>query len=462
MLPRPQTLRGLLLWYLLVPLGVLWLFNVAVTFYAARYFANVAFDRSLFDTTRTLAEQVQIQNGRVRVDLPTVAWNMLYYDEYDQVFSQVTWAEGGAIAGNSDLPPPPARLHRVNKPIFYDGVYRGHPVRIASLYVPVDTGGASRQVLVQTAETLNKRNMLEREITSGVMAPQFVLILLAATSVWIGVGRGLAPLQRIRHAIGSRSHRDLSPVAEGNAPHEIQPLLHSINELLRRLNQTLEAQQRFVADAAHQLRTPLAGLITQSEYALRAADAAEQQHALGQIKTGAERANRLAHQLLTLARSEASSGKSPVFENIDLDRLLRELTAEWAPAAMNKEIDIGYESEAPGAMVSGNAVLLREMLANLLDNAIRYTSRGARVTVRLSDSPHPLIEVEDDGPGIPVDAREKVFERFYRLPDGVSDGSGLGLAIVREIARTHGARAWIAEGDGGKGARVCVQFEHQS
>jgi len=460
--PRPQTLRGLLLRYLLVPLGVLWLFNVAVTFYVARYFSSVALDRSLFDTTRTLAEQIQIQNGRVLVNLPTVAWNILYHDEYDQVFSQVKWADGGTIAGNSDLPPPPAALHAVNKPIFHDGVFHGLPVRVASLYIPIEAGGESRQALVQTAETLNKRGILEREIISGVIAPQVILILLAAISVWLGVRRGLAPLQRIRNAIGSRSHRDLSPVAEGNAPQEIQPLLHSINELLLRLNQTLEAQQRFVADAAHQLRTPLAGLITQSEYALRAADAADQQHALGQIKTSAERANRLAHQLLTLARSEASSGRPSVFENIDLNKLLREQTAEWAPAAMQKDIDIGYESQAPGAMVNGNAVLLREMMSNLLDNAIRYTPRGGRVTVRLSDSPHPLIVVEDDGPGIPADAREKVFERFYRLPDGVSDGSGLGLAIVREIARTHGARAWVAEGPGGKGARVCVQFEHQS
>lgn len=462
MLPRPQTLRGLLLRYLLVPLGVLWLFNVAVTFYVAKYFSSVAFDRSLFDTTRMLAEQIQIQNGQVRVNLPTVAWNMLHYDEYDQVFSQIKWADGGTIAGNSNLPSPPAELHAANKPIFHNGVYQGQPVRIASLYMLIETGRAPRQLLVQIAETLNKRGILEREIISGVMAPQVVLILLAAISVWVGVGRGLAPLQRIRQAIGDRSHLDLSPVAEGNAPHEIQPLLHSINELLMRLNRTLEAQQRFVADAAHQLRTPLAGLITQSEYALRVADPSEQQHALGQIKTSAERANRLVHQLLTLARSEATSGGVAVFENIDLNRLLREQTAEWAPVAMRMDIDIGYESQVPGAMVRGNAVLLHEMLANLLDNAIRYTPRGGKVTARLSDTMHPLIVVEDDGPGIPAEERERVFERFYRLPDSASDGSGLGLAIVREIARTHGARVWITEGAGGKGARVCVQFEHSA
>lgn len=459
MFSRPQTLRGLLLRYLLIPLGVLWLFNVGVTIYLARYFSNVAFDRSLFDTTRTLAEQMQIENGMVRVKLPDAAWNILHYDEFDQVFSEVRWADGDEIAGNSELSPPPVQRRVVNKPIFHDGLYRGLPVRIASLYVPVEQGDRTRRVLVQAAETLHKRDTLEGEIISGVMAPQVVLILLATLSVWVGVGRGLAPLQRVRDAIANRSHRDLSPVAEDNAPHEIQPLLRSLNELLRRLNRTLEAQQHFVSDAAHQLRTPLAGLITQSEYALRATDPADQRHALGQIKTSAERANRLVHQLLTLARSEASVGGPAVFENIGLDAWLRAQTAEWAPTAMEKNIDIGYESRPPIAMVNGNAVLLHEMLANLLDNAIRYTPAGGKVTVRLSGSVYPLIEVEDDGPGVPANERDRVFERFYRAPGVTEEGSGLGLAIVREIARTHGARVWIADVAGGRGMRVCVQFE---
>ncbi len=457
--PRPPALRGLLIRYLLIPLGVLWLFNAAVTYYIAIYFSNIAYDRSLYETTRSLAQQMQILNDRALVNLPPAAWSILYYDEYDQVYTQVRWADGKTIASDSELPPPPARLRTLNKPIFHNAVYRGRPVRIASLYFPITVAGATRQVLVEAAETLNKRGILEREIVWGVVTPQLVLILLAALSVRVGVRRGLEPLQRIREAIRNRSHRDLAPVAEGNAPQEVQPLLHSINGLLQRLNEILEAQQRFVADAAHQLRTPLAGLITHSEYAQRATDPAELQHALGQIKTSAEGANRLLHQLLTLAQSEAHSGGPAAFENIDLDRLLREKTAEWAPAAMSKDIDIGYETQAPAAAVHGNAVLLRELTANLLDNAIRYTPRGGRVTVRLSDPAHPLIVVEDDGPGIPPSERERVFERFHRLPGSGGEGSGLGLAIVREIARAHGACARIADGSGGRGTRVCVQFE---
>jgi two-component system sensor histidine kinase TctE len=459
---RPQTLTGLLLWYLLVPLGVLWLFNVAMTFYIARYFANAAFDRSLYDATRTLAMQIRIETDQPRISLPAIAWNRLPYDDHDRLFFQIRWRDGATIAGVDDLPLPPARPHPVNKPIFYDGVYHGQPVRIAALYLPVGSPEISREVLIQTAETLQKHHLLEREIASIVMTPQFVLILLAAVSVWLGVGRGLAPLARIRQTLGSRSPHDLSPLADSGAPQEIRPLLQSLNALLARLNSTLEAQRRFVADAAHQLRTPLAGLITQSEYALRTDDPADQRHALVQIKASAERASRLVHQLLTLARCEASTARGVAFTTLDLDRLLRAQTAEWAPAAMRHDIDIGYESQAPGATVSGNAVLLRELFANLLDNAIRHAPCGGRVTVRLCEAERPLILVEDDGPGIPPPERERVFERFYRLPGGAGDGSGLGLAIVREIARAHGARAWITEGSGGKGTRVCVQFDRSA
>ncbi len=459
---RRQTLRGLLLWYLLLPLGILWGFNAMTAFYLAENFSNRAYDQALFDTTRTLAQQIQTSKGRVNINLPTIAWNILHYDEYDEIFSQVKWVSGETIAGNSNLAPPPVMAHIAGKPVFYNSAYQGKPIRIAALYLPVNGQGVSRELLVQTAETLNKRIRLREEIISGVMLPQLVLILLAAISVWIGVRRGLMPLRKAREAIANRSERDLSPVAEHGAPHEIQPLLHAMNELMRRLSQTLEAQQRFVADAAHQLRTPLTGLIAQSEYALRQTDHTISQHALDQIKTSAERANRLIHQLLTLARSEGSSSSSPVFETLDINQLLRQVIAEWVPTAMVRNIDLGYETLKSAVMVKGNVVLLREMMANLLDNAIRYIPQGGNITVRLSNPAHPLITVEDNGPGVPVKERERVFERFYRLLGNDTDGSGLGLAIVREIALAHGARVWLTEGAGSKGACVSIQFERST
>ncbi len=457
---RRQTLRGLLLWYLLMPLGVLWGFNALIAFYLAENYSNRAYDQALLDTTRTLVQQIQPPKGQSRINLPSPAWNILHYEEYDKIFSQVKWVNGETIAGNSNLTPPPVMANSVGKPIFYNSVYQGIPIRIAALYLSVNDQGVSRELLVQTAETLNKRILLRQEIISGVMLPQLVLILLAAMSVWIGVRRGLMPLRKAREAIANRSERDLSPVAEHSAPHEIQPLLHAMNELMRRLSQTLEVQQQFVADAAHQLRTPLTGLIAQSEYALRQTDHTALQHALDQIKTSAERANRLIHQLLTLARSEGSSTSSPVFETLDINQLLRQVIAEWVPTAMTRNIDLGYEALTNAVMVKGSVVLLREMMANLLDNAIRYIPQGGKITVHLSNLSRPLITVEDNGPGVPVKERERVFERFYRLLGNETVGSGLGLAIVREIATAHGARVWLTGSAGNQGACISVQFEH--
>ncbi len=457
-----RTLRGLLLWYLLVPLGVLWVFNAVIVFYLAESFSNRAYDLELYDTTRFLAQQIHApETGSLR-ELPGAAWEMVHYDERDKIFSQVKWVDGETIAGNSSLDPPPVGLRRVGMPVFHDSIYQGQPIRVASLYVPVVARGVSRQLLVQTAETLNKRHILQHEIISGVLLPQLVLIVLAAMSVWLGVRRGLMPLQQVRQAIASRSERDLSPLAEQNAPHEIQPLLRAINGLMQKLGQTLEVQQRFVADAAHQLRTPLAGLTTQSEYALRQTDPESLRRSLDQIRTSAERTNRLIHQLLMLARSETSRDTPAVFEQLDLNALTREVASEWVPRAMSRDVDLGFEGQDGIVTISGNRILLHEMLANLIDNAIRYIPAGGKVTVRLSHPRQPLISVEDNGLGIPVEERERVFERFHRLPGTGGDGSGLGLAIVREIARTHGALVWITEGTGGKGARACVQFGHSA
>ncbi|MHB8743374.1 MAG: sensor histidine kinase [Sulfuricaulis sp.] len=459
---RNLTLRGLLLWYLLVPLGVLWTFNAMTAYYVAREFSNEAYDQALFDTTRTLAEQIRTHREEGVVDMPPMAWNVIYNNsEYDEVFFQVKWVDGAKIIGNADLAPPPVHLRMARKPIFYNSILRGKPIRVASLYVPVNLKSETRLILVQSAETLTKRKAMEGRIIYSAVLPQLILILLATLSVWFGVRRGLLPLQQVRHAIDNRSERDLSPLTEHSAPYEIRPLLHAMNELMRKLNVVHESQRRFVADAAHQLRTPLAGLIAQSEYAMRQVQPESESlgHAIEQIKFSAERANRLINQLLTLARSEASLTLPPAFELLDLNQLLWQVTAEWMHPAMHKNIDLGFDGH-DRVMVRGNAVLLREMMANLLDNAIRYTPQGGRITVRLSNPTHPLIFVEDDGPGIPLDERERVFERFYRVLGNEAEGSGLGLAIVREISKVHGARVWITSGAGDHGTRVCVQFEH--
>jgi len=456
---KPSSLRRQLLWYLLIPVGTLSLISIGLAFYLGEKFLTIAYDENLFDTTETLARQIRVTNGQVRVDLPQVAWDMLRYDDYDKIFASAKWVDGGLIAGDPDIPEPPDKLKRIGKPIYHDGFYKGNAVRIASLYMPASDPTGAREILVQAAETLVKRHVVTEQVLTGVVLPQLILVILAAISVWIGVKRGLAPLHAVSRAISNRSHRDLSPVVETEVPQEVKPLLHSINGLMDRFSHVLETQRRFIADAAHQLRTPIAGLKTQTEFALRQTSLEALQQVVPQIYASVERTNRLINQLLKLASSEALLDQPHVFDPLDLNQLLREVAAEWVPTAMKKDVDLGYEDMGGSAvMISGNKILLQEMLANILDNAIRYSPEGGKVTVRLSNGPPPLISVEDTGSGVPMEERERVFERFYRLSENTGEGSGLGLAIVREIADAHGAKVSITEGADGVGTRVNISF----
>ena len=451
------SLRRQLLWYLLLPVGVIALLSGGLQFYLARNFAIIAYDNNLYDTTATLAAQIQVTGGKASVNLPQVAWDVLRYDDYDKIFPSVKWKSGEMVAGDPGLPAPPDVPHRIGKPIFHDGEYQGEPVRIASLYIPMAERGMPGELLVQAAETLTKRRVVMRQILSAIILPHMILILLAAISVWIGTKRGLEPLDLISRALSNRSHRDLRPVVESDVPIEVQPLLQSINGLMQRLSQVIDAQQRFIANAAHQLRTPIAGLKTQTENAMRQTEIAAVHSILPKIDAGISQAHHLVNQLLTLARSEALSNESSVLKLMDLDRLARDVTADWVPVAVDANIDLGYEGPDAPIMITGNEALLRELMANILDNAIRYTPKEGRITVSLTVPPLQL-SIEDSGTGIPEPELERVFERFYRVSEDERTGTGLGLAIVREIADAHGARVWASTAAGRTGTRVTIEF----
>jgi two-component system sensor histidine kinase TctE len=314
-------------------------------------------------------------------------------------------------------------------------------------------------VQIHVAERLTARDEFARQIILRMVLPQGILILLAGFAVWYGVGRGLAPLSTLRREIESRSHRDLSALSEEQAPQEVRPLIHAMNDLLARLGAAIAAQQRFIADAAHQLRTPIAGLKTQTELALRQSDPAAVQDTLRKLQTATEQSARLVNQLLSLARAEPGAKHGHAAERLDLARLARETTTEWVPRALARSIDLGYDGEEGAAWIEGDPFLARDMLGNLLDNAIRYTQRGGQVTVRVAASTDSVVlSVEDNGPGIPEQERERVFERFYRVLGTGTEGCGLGLAIVREIALSHGAQVALAAGSGGQGTLVRVSF----
>ncbi|MEK6425003.1 MAG: sensor histidine kinase N-terminal domain-containing protein [Burkholderia gladioli] len=464
---RPRSLFGEILDWMLAPLLLLWPMSIAVTYLVAKTIANGPFDRALETDAYVLARQITPVNGVAELVLPKATLDLLRADNVDSVYYQVLGTRGELVAGEADLPlprdddrPPPGVV------LFRDDLLRGNDIRVAYTTVALGGSSGSQPVLVQVGETLDKRNALANDIIKGVILPQFVILPLAIVLVWFGLSRGLAPLTALQAHIRNRRPDDLSPVDPQRAPPEIEPLVTSFNDLLGRLEQNIALQKRFIADAAHQMKTPLAGLRTQAEFALRHEVPDEVARSLEQIATSSGQAARLVTQLLALARAEnRASGLS--FEPVDLAALARVTVRDWVQAAFARRMDLGYEGpddqdvQAPAPIIDGHAVMLREMLGNLIDNAIRYTPEGGRITVRLHVEPGVWldatgavvrafdnagagqagvahIEVEDTGPGIPAHERGRVLERFYRILGRDGEGSGLGLAIVREIVTQHG------------------------
>jgi two-component system, OmpR family, sensor histidine kinase TctE len=335
--------------------------------------------------------------------------------------------------------PPPGLVE------FRDDVLHGNDIRVAYTTVEFPHTPGALPVLVQVGETLDKRSQLANDIIKGVILPQFVILPLAIVLVWFGLSRGLAPLHALQAHIRARRPDDLSPLEARRAPPEIEPLVTSFNDLLTRLEQNMELQKRFIADAAHQMKTPLAGLRTQAELALRQDVSAEVHRSLEQIATSSEQAARLVTQLLALARAENRlSGQ--IFAPVEITEVARNAVRDWVQAALAKQMDLGYEGPDEAVEIDGSLLMLREMLSNLIDNAIRYTPAGGRITVRVRPDPASSqvhLEVEDTGLGIPAAERARVVERFYRILGREGDGSGLGLAIVREIVTMHGGTLTI-------------------
>ena len=336
----------------------------------------------------------------------------------------------------------------------------GVAMRLATIQRPVAGAPAGTRVGVQVAETLNKRTVLARQIFFKLLIPQILLAALPIGGLWLGVGTGLAPLERLKRAITVRQQYDLSPLPiEDDTPDELRPLVEAFNELLARLQTLLSSQQRFVADAAHQLRTPLAGLKTQAELALRLDDPHEVREALRQVLAAARRGSTLANQLLALARHEQGPHDHGLMQRLDLNRVVEQATVPYVQFALRKRIDLGFEPAAGTLPVAGEPVSLGEMVGNLIDNALRHTPEGGRITAATHrEGNEVVVSVEDSGPGVPAADRVRVFERFWRGPEVQGEGSGLGLSIVQEIARVHGGEAGCEAPSGGQGARFVIRL----
>jgi two-component system sensor histidine kinase TctE len=451
-----NTLRQKLLRWVMIPMAVLLLINIALIYKFGLVSANHLHDNFLFHTSKILLDQLHTHEGRVEFNLQEGALNMLSSDNEDKVYYSLNgWGQEYRF-GSPALPLPPGKLSE--NPVYYQAVYQGQPVRMMAAIMPA-ASVASGRVTVLMAKTLVMHAEHVHEWMWRVLPAQFMLILFAGVAVWWGVGRGLKPLMQLRDEVTRRSSLDLSPLPENNIVAELKPLIRGFNELMGRLDESMEVQLRFVADAAHQLRTPLTGLKAQAELALFLEDPAEIRHSLRQIERGADHAAHLAHQLLVLARSEPGSQNQASVTELDLAALARNVTENWVQKAILNKIDLGFEGGKGVCRVIGNTLLLGEMLANLIDNALRYTQTGGQVTVRMACHQETVVlEVEDNGPGIPEAERERVFERFYRVLGSNKDGCGLGLAIVREIADRHEAQVVLSSGAGGIGMLMRITF----
>jgi len=454
--PASTSLRRRLLVRLWVPLAGLLLLGAAIAYGVALHFASVVHDRWLLDSAMTLATQLRDDSGTLRLDLSSSSVEMFEWDNADRIFWDVVSSSGRSAFGNAEFPTPPDAT-APSAPAYYDAVIDGSEVRAVA--VPVrDPGDPTQTVTIQVAETTHKRQALVNDILALVVPLQTWILLIAAGLIWFAVISSLQSVDDIAAQLrGYEPHR-LVPLRDvDRAPSEIRPLMAAVNDLIEKVAESQALQQRFVANAAHQLRTPLAALQVQTERALREQDPDRHWEALSKVRDAVARMRHVTHQLLTLVRSDASSAGALALTSVDLPELAKQELERWADAAVERNIDLGYEGPERGITVRGEPQLLRELIGNLVDNAIRYGKSGGEVTLGVRDAPLQIY-VEDDGPGIPSSERDRVVNAFYRQPGTTGEGCGLGLAIASEIAARHGATLRIDDREP-VGTRVEIAFD---
>jgi two-component system sensor histidine kinase TctE len=422
----------------------------------ARYYSQVVLDQWLYDSAISLANRVKWVDGRATVDLPEGAREILEWDTVDRIFYEVISGRGERLIGNAHLPAPAAQPTPA-KPVYYEASVGGAQIRALAVALAVAQG---EPVIVKVAETRLKRDALASQVLWISVALSLVLAFVSAAVTWHAIGRGMASMKKaVRDVCTVHAAAPLSPIAiAADVPEEVHPLVQEINTLIDNLSRAHNLNQRFIADAAHQLRTPIATLRVQLEIALREQDPERHTKAVNDAVDELARMSRTLHQLLTLARADEDGKAEPPAESmVDIDLIAREEVERRIDDAVAAGVDLGYSGAGAPVLVRGVHDLLREAIANLVDNALRYGASGRHVTVGVR-SEAPEVYVEDSGPGIPAEERERVCERFYRVRGSGGDGCGLGLAIVDEIVRRHAARLVLESGVNGRGLRARFIF----
>ncbi|SFO69553.1 two-component system, OmpR family, sensor histidine kinase TctE [Mesorhizobium sp. NFR06] len=446
---RISSLRLQLLAWVVLPLAALVTINLWTSQRNALATADLVTDRMLVGSARAIAEQVAMADGVLDATIPPAAIEMFDTGDRDSVFYRVETAGGRLLTGYPDLP-------KASQRGSIEASYRGRRLRLLSLSQAVIGAGADSPIKVTVGVTLAGHDAMVKRLWFSDFAQQLALVAIAGVFVLLGLRRGLAPLIRLRDTVRSPDRSDLDPVEVPGAQSEIRPLIDALNAYMARVRAQMAAQRRFIANAAHQLRTPLALLSTQASYALRETAADQRREALVALQASSGRLARLAEQLLTLSRAEPGS-RRPRSDRIDLTDAARQVLEGQAPKAIERNIDLGLEETGPVPVI-GDGTMLREMIVNLVDNALRYSRPGGSVTVKLAASDGEAeLTVIDDGPGIPAEEREHVFERFYRIAGASEEGSGLGLAIVREVVENAGGSVTLGDAASG-GLKVEVRL----
>ena len=453
-----HSLRGRLLAWVIVPLAGAVVFDGVLSRQNAEATAQVVQDRLLLGSARIVAEQLRFEDGSIQDPVPPAALELFQSGDTDNVYYRVVTSDGRTVTGYPELQLSGAGLQPETSQ-FFDTIVRGQDVRAVVYLQPVLTETGIQPVRVQVAQTLRGRSTLAKSLWMQAMVRQLVILALVALFVLVGLRSCLKPLLQLRDAMLARRPGSLHALELEAVPVELSPLVDAVNEYALRLERHTSVQQSFIQNAAHQLRTPLTLLTTQVSYAVRASDPVGRSESLSAIRQTVQQSVRLVNQLLTLSSAEVHGPGDLQGEPGCLDEVVRGVLVDMAGRAQSKHIDLGFEATATDVRVRGHAVTLREIVMNLVDNAIRYTQPGGIVTTRISVAPGAAtLTVEDNGPGIPVSERERVLQRFYRIDDRDSDGCGLGLAIVKEFSSQLGASLTLRSAAEGVGLAVDVVF----
>lgn len=455
-----SSLRKKLLRVLVPPLLILILLVSSILFRFAIVEQRDAFDNALYDSAYSIYQLLEKSEGSIEdLSIPKSEKQFILNDQSDVIFYNVVDTNGNVLNGETDPGLMPILNPHSSTPNFRNGTVQHLKVRIVSTLVIIQKNDKKLPVYIQVAETLNKREALASHVLIDIIVPQLLLLLCTFGIIWFGVERGLQPLFDLQAAVSKRSYLDLSEIDMPDVPTEVMILVNSVNTLMKQLEGVLNAQNRFIADAAHQLRTPLAGAQAQLELALEESDPEQHKILLERVNASIERLSHTISQLLSLARNQQDASHSMALSQLNLNQIAQEVTTDMVPSAIKKDIDLGFEASEPSAMILGDSKRLKEMLYNLIDNALLYTPRGGKVTVNVKrEAGEIVLSVDDNGPGIPKEEREKVFERFHRIMGTGQEGSGLGLAIVMEIAQLHQANVEISDEPMKKGLNIQVSF----